>query len=65
MDELMAVLKNLKSNKAPADFINLELFKCASQEFLTRLLTFLNIVWDGEDPPEDWNKATVIPSYKK
>jgi hypothetical protein len=24
-----------------------------------------NILWDGEAPPEDWKKATVIPSYKK
>jgi hypothetical protein len=45
MDELM----NLKSNKSPGeDLINLELFKYASQEFLTRLLRFLNIVRDEE-----------------
>jgi hypothetical protein len=65
MDELMAVLKNLKSNKAPGeDLIHLELFKYGSQEFLTRLLRLLNIVWDEEKPPEDWKKAIVIPIYK-
>jgi hypothetical protein len=65
MDELMAVLKDLKSNKAPGeDLIHLESFKYASQEFLTRLLRFLNIVWDGEEPPEDWKKVIVIPIYK-
>jgi hypothetical protein len=66
MDELMAVLKNLKSNKAPGeDVINLELFKYVSQEFLTRLLRFINILWDEAEPPEDWKKAIVIPIYKK
>jgi hypothetical protein len=50
MDELMVVLRNLKSNKGPGeDLINLELSKYASQEFLTRVLIFL--IWDGEEPP--------------
>jgi hypothetical protein len=35
------------------------------KQFLTRLLRFLNIVWDGEEPPEDWKKAIVISIYKK
>jgi hypothetical protein len=43
----------------------MELFKYATLEFKTRLLTIFNRILNGERPPEIWNKAIVIPIYKK
>jgi hypothetical protein len=43
----------------------MELFKYATLEFKTRLLTIFNRILNGERPPEIWNKAIAIPSYKK
>lgn len=66
MDELMTVFKSLKSNEAPGeDSVKLELLKHASQEFLNQQLKFFNIIWEREQPPEDWKNGTVISIYEK
>jgi hypothetical protein len=41
------------------------LFKCASQECVIRFFRFSNNKWDGEEHPESWPKAIIIPVYKK
>jgi hypothetical protein len=57
-DELLAVLKNLKSNIAMGeDLINPELSAYAHQEFLTRLLGFLYMIWKGGNPPKYWRNG--------
>jgi hypothetical protein len=56
-------LTKCKNNKTPReDLLNVELFKYATLEFKTRIF---NRVLNGEKPPERWNKAIVIPIYKK
>jgi hypothetical protein len=60
------VLKSCKSHKAPGeDGINMELFKFSDKLFKERLLNFMNKIWKGETPPQSWQKAVVIPIFKK
>jgi hypothetical protein len=33
--------------------------------FIIRFLRFLKNTWDGEEPPESWLKAIIIPVHKK
>jgi hypothetical protein len=59
-------LTKFKNNKTQGeDLLNMELFKYATLEFKTRLLTFFNRIMNGESLPESCNKAIVIPLYKK
>jgi hypothetical protein len=34
------------------------------KEFIIHFSRFLNI-WNGEEPPESWLKAIIIPVYRK
>jgi hypothetical protein len=43
----------------------LEFFKHGNQKFEVRFLRFLNNVRDGEEPPEIWLKAIIIPVHRK
>lgn len=66
IEELMTVLKHMKSNKTPGeDGIHTELYKYATNTFHLRLLHFLNLIWAGQEPPHSWRKSIVIPIYKK
>jgi hypothetical protein len=66
LDGLNMKLTKCKNNKTPGeDLLNMELFKYATIEFKTCLLAFFNKILNGERPPERWNKAVVIPIYKK
>jgi hypothetical protein len=57
---------NTKNNKTPGeDNIQMELFRYAAEDFQYRILYFLNSVWQGETPPESWQKALVVQLYKK
>jgi hypothetical protein len=59
-------LTKCNSHKTPGeDQLNMELFKYATSEFKTCLLAFFNRILNGEKHPESWNKAIVIPIYKK
>jgi len=65
LDELQNVLKSMRNNKAPGkDNINVELFKYAGQTFLLRFLSFLNKIWNGQQPPKSWSQSLVIPIHK-
>jgi hypothetical protein len=44
---------------------NIKLFKYSGIAFEETLLTFLNKVVFGEDPPENWQKAIVLHWLKK
>jgi hypothetical protein len=55
-----------KNGRATGEYrINTELFKYAGQDFQYLFLYFLNVVWQGETPPESWQKSLVIPLHKK
>jgi exonuclease III len=65
-NELDIVLKNSKDNKAPGeDRIPYELYKSAPIEFLNKLITFYNTVFDTGDVPVNFKKAVIFPIYKK
>jgi hypothetical protein len=38
--------------KYRAESINLKLLKCASQEFVNKLLRYMNNIWDAEELSE-------------
>ena len=64
-DDLKMVFYKLKNNKTPGeDLINGELFKYSSQKFIQRFVNFLNLLWEGQDIPESWTKAVIIPIHK-
>jgi hypothetical protein len=51
LDELNMTLTKCKNNKTQGeDLLNMELFKYATLEFKTRLLTFFNRIMNGESP---------------
>jgi hypothetical protein len=65
-EELVNVLKHSKNGRATEeDEINTVLFKYTGQDFQYRFLYFLSMVWQGETPPESWQKSLVIPLHKK
>jgi hypothetical protein len=61
-DELTAVLQRSKNGEAG---VHMERFKYADKEFTYRFLYFLNKICQGLNPPECWQRAIVIPIYKK
>lgn len=65
-DELETILTKLRNGKAPGeDNIPSELYKYSSKKFKTRLLKFFNQIYIQETIPEEWQKATVVPIFKK
>jgi len=66
IDDLKMVFHKLKNNNTPEeDLINGELFKYSSQKFIQRFLNFLNLLWEGQQIPESWTKAVIIPIHKE
>lgn len=43
----------------------MELIRYASNQFMQRLLNFINICWSSGYVPEEWNEALIYPLYKK
>jgi hypothetical protein len=63
---LDAAHRKLKYNKAPhKDKLHSELFKYAGNLFHNKLLKFLNTIWYDSTTSRSWQKAVVIPVYKK
>ena len=66
MRELDDALKKMKHGKAPGeDRIPAELLKDMGNEEKEWLLELLDMLWDGQDMPEDWSKDLMCPIYKK
>jgi hypothetical protein len=65
-EELMEVIKNIKSRKSPgSNSINNERFKYAPKSFLFKFLDFLNMCWIYGHIPEESRIAAVVLTYKK
>jgi hypothetical protein len=65
-EELMEVIKNIKSRKLPgSDGISNELFKYALKSFLFKFLDSLNICWICGHIPEEWRTQVIVPIHKK
>ena len=66
MRELEESLRRMKNGKAPGvDQIPAELLKHMGDEGNAWLLELINMLWDGQDIPEDWTKDLICPVYKK
>ena len=66
LEELRAVLKNVKNGKAPGpDGIPMELFKCATSGVQRRLLNLLNEICREGKLTDDFKSAIVVPIFKK
>ena len=64
--ELREALKKMRNGKAPGvDEIPAELLRNMGQDGNLWLLELLNMLWNGQDTPEDWKKDLMCPIYKK
>ena len=65
MDEIEAVLKLTKNNKAPGpDMIPIETIKAGGQPLKDILLELLNRLWSSGIVPEEWNQSLICPIFK-
>jgi hypothetical protein len=58
-------LNTQKITKHLAKTVYRWIFKYAGEDFLYRLLYFLNYIWQSDTPPESWQKPLVVPLHKK
>jgi hypothetical protein len=66
LDETIRAIKRLKNWKAPgSDGIPAELIKYGGIELHKTIYELCKRIWNEEKLPEEWNKAIVIPLYKK
>jgi hypothetical protein len=60
------IITSVKNRKAPGyDGLHLELFHYAPHNVKLRVLDILNICWMTYTIPNDWQKAIIIPIFKK
>uniref|UniRef100_A0A3P9MG11 Reverse transcriptase domain-containing protein n=1 Tax=Oryzias latipes TaxID=8090 RepID=A0A3P9MG11_ORYLA len=65
-EEIVSVIKSLKSNKAPGhDNLNAELFKTDTETASKILQPFFKTVWISASIPEEWTKGVIIKIPKK
>jgi len=66
MDEIEAIVKSLKNNKAPGkNIINSELLKIAGKDLLKILHNLISSIWKSEKIEDDWYTAILCPIFKK
>ena len=64
--ELEEALKRMKNGKASGvDQIPAELLKNMGETGNIWLLELFDMLWNGQDIPEDWSKDLICPVYKK
>ena len=65
MEEIEAVLKLTKNNKAPGpDMIPIETIKAGGQPLKDMLLELFNRAWVSGTVPEEWNQSLICPIFK-
>lgn len=65
-DELMVQLKKLKKGKVPGeDGIENEAWRLMPKEIGGAMWKLYNNIWTNGGIPDDWNKETICPIYKK
>jgi len=66
MDRTMKALNQLKYCKAPGlDGIPAKLIKLGGKRLHQAIHTLCKHIWYEEKLPDEWNKAIIIPLYKK
>ena len=65
MDEIEAVLRLTKNNKAPGpDMIPIETIKAGGQPLKDMLLELFNRSWISGTVPREWNQSLICPIFK-
>lgn len=66
LDEVMKVIKRLKSGKAAGgDMIPSEVLKNGGEELTLEIWKLICKIWECEQTPDDWKEAIVCPVFKK
>ena len=64
--EVRNALKRMRNGKAPGmDTIPAELLKNMGEDGVMWLLELIDMLWNGQEPPEDWRRDLICPIYKK
>lgn len=64
--EINAAINKLKNNKAPGeDHIVAELVKNSGEAVKNEVWKLINIIWEKQQMPEEWNTAIICPIFKK
>lgn len=65
-EELVTVIKEMKTGKAPGDDrITVEMIKKMGENGLQMLLQIINMAWQKEKIPKDWEIRLILPVHKK
>ena len=64
--EIKTYFRKLKKRKAAGiDAIPNEAWIYGGEDLINNLICVIGKVWDGEEIPEDWETAIIVPLYKK
>ena len=64
--EIKSYFRKLKKKKAAGmDTIPNEVWIYGGEDLINNLICVIGKVWDGEEIPEDWKTAIIVPLYKK
>ncbi|KAF0686884.1 Uncharacterized protein FWK35_00036068, partial [Aphis craccivora] len=64
--EINAAINKLKNNKAPGEnHIVAELVKNSEEAVKNEMWKLINIIWEKQQIPEEWNTAIICPIFKK
>ena len=56
----------MRHGKAPGvDIIPAELLKNMGEDGITWLSELIYMLWNGQEPPQDWRRDLICPIYKK
>lgn len=64
--EINAAINKLKNNKAPGEnHIVAELVKNSGEAVKNEMWKLINIIWEKQQIPEEWNTAIICPIFKR
>ena len=64
--EVRNALQKMRHGKAPGvDTIPAELLKNMGEDGITWLSELIDMLWNGQEPPQDWRRDLICPIYKK
>src|SRR5215469_11643863 len=65
-EEVEQAIRDLKKKKAPgADQITAEMLQASGEAGVSLMKILCERIWQGEQIPDDWGKAVIVPIHKK